>query len=330
LQTCNGMKPKLKRVSDQVIVITDAISPIGRATAKLAAKKGACLVLAARDEEELRRVVEEIENYGGHAISVGCDVADLDDVDRVGAVARERFGTFDTWINNASVSIHGKLYEAHMSEKRRLFNVNFWGTVHGCRTALHELKERGGSVINVASMISDRAVPLEGIDSAAKAAVKAYTDALRMELENDGIPVSLTLIKPSPTQLGILPSPAYSPEVIARAILFCAEHPRRDVLVGGGARLFSLMEKFAPRLDDLYLERFVSRERAVSGDRVMGTSFYTYLALRPFVRFAAVGAVGAVATSFYFMRRREKRIPVEKKGRPWNVNMDVHESGMAA
>ena len=109
--------------------------------------------------------------------------------------------------------------------------------MHGCRTAVRHLRAGGGAIINVGSVASDRAAPLVGIYSAAKHAVKGYTDALRMELEYDGLPISVSLVKTEPEFMLTV----YPPEEVARAILKCAEYPMRDVLVGGAARFLSTM-----------------------------------------------------------------------------------------
>jgi short-subunit dehydrogenase len=164
--------------------------------------------------------------------------------------------------------MYGKLIDMPLADKRRLFDVNFWGIVHGCRTAVRHLRDRGGAIINLGSEVSDRAIPLQGIYSASKHAVLGYTDALRMELEHDRIPISVTLVKPSAINtpypeharsyleegVPALPPPLYEPEVVARAILACAEKRVRDVIVGGAGRAQVLMGALAPRLTDLMME----------------------------------------------------------------------------
>jgi short-subunit dehydrogenase len=189
--------PRLKRVREQVIVITGASSGIGLATARLAAERGAHVVLAARNQQDLEQVTNEIRANGGHAVCVAADVANPEDVDRIAETAMREFGRIDTWVNNAGLSLYGKLTEVPMADKRRLFDINFWGVVNGCRTAVRFMKHNGGALINLGSEVSDRAIPLQGIYSASKHAVKGYTDALRMELEHDEVPISVTLVKPS-------------------------------------------------------------------------------------------------------------------------------------
>jgi NADP-dependent 3-hydroxy acid dehydrogenase YdfG len=253
----------LQPIPDQTIVITGASSGIGLATARMAAQKGAKLMLAARSEPALRALADEITENGGQAAYVVADVGNQTEVEAIAQAALDRFGRFDTWVNNAGVSIYGELETIEIDEMKRLFDTNFWGTVYGSRAALPELKLHGGALINVGSTASDRAIPLQGVYSASKHAIKGYTDALRMELEKEGAPVSVTLIKPGPIDtpythharnyLDAEPKqlpPVYAPDVVAKAILHAAETPVRDLFVGSGGKMLSVMGYHAPRLTD--------------------------------------------------------------------------------
>ena len=190
------MAVSLKKLNEQIMVITGASSGIGLVTARMAAKRGARLVLSARSEEELRELTEQIKANGGQAIAVRADVGGAEDVRRLAQAAQEQFGGFDTWVNNAGVSIYGKLSEVSIEDMRRVFETNFWGLVYGSLEAARQLKERGGAIINIGSTLSDRAIPMQGIYSASKHAVKGFTDALRMELESEGATIFVSLIKP--------------------------------------------------------------------------------------------------------------------------------------
>ena len=156
-----------------------------------------------------------------------------------------------------------------LEDARQLFETNYWGVVNGSLAAVEHFRERGtsGAIINVGSVLSDRAIPLQGHYCASKHAIKGFTDALRMELEKDEIPVSVTLIKPNATDTPYpehaanymdeepaLPTPAYAPEVVARAILRAAEHPIRDVTVGAKDGMMSALGAVAPRLTDKLME----------------------------------------------------------------------------
>lgn len=258
---------KLKSLSDQVMVLTGATSGIGLVTARMAAKRGAKLVLAARNQEALDSLVNEINTAGGEAIGVAADVGKEGDVKKIEAEALRKYGTFDTWVNNAGVSIYGKLEEVTTDDSKRLFDTNFWGVVYGSLVAVRNLKIYGGALINIGSTLSDRAIPIQGMYCASKHAVKGFTDALRMELEAEDSPVSVTLIKPSAidtpykehakSYLHVQPQnppPVYAPETVAEAILYCAEHPVRDLFVGAGGKAISWMGYNAPRGTDVLME----------------------------------------------------------------------------
>src|SRR5207245_2704738 len=107
---------------DQVVVLTGASSGIGLVTARMAARRGARLVLAARSGEELRQLADEIEARGGQAVPVTADVSREEDVQRIAGAALQRFGGFDTWVNDAGVSIFGRLEEISLEDARRLFD----------------------------------------------------------------------------------------------------------------------------------------------------------------------------------------------------------------
>jgi NAD(P)-dependent dehydrogenase (short-subunit alcohol dehydrogenase family) len=261
------MGVRLKPVSEQVIVITGASSGIGLATAKEAARRGARVVLNSRDEEDVRSAAEELRAAGGEvALSTG-DVADFDAMRRLADTAVREFGGLDSWVNNAGVSTYGRIEEVTLEDARRLFDTNYWGVVHGSLVALAHLKRTGGALINVGSVLSETAMPLQGHYTASKHAVKGFTDALRIELEKEGAPVSVTLIQPAAIDtpypeharnyLAVEAkhqAPVYAPELVADAILSCAERPRRNVRVGGSAKMFTAIEKLAPSLGDRFKE----------------------------------------------------------------------------
>src|SRR4051812_2921414 len=130
------MSLKLKPIDQQVIVITGASSGIGLATAEEAARRGAKLVLVARSGETLSQIVEHVLGNKENAISIECDVASRADLEKVAEQAVSRFGRIDTWINNAGVSIYGRLDQVKEEDSRRLFDTNFWGVCNGSLVAL--------------------------------------------------------------------------------------------------------------------------------------------------------------------------------------------------
>ena len=342
----------LKPVREQVLVITGASSGIGLVTARTAARRGACVVLAARNERDLTRAVDEIRAEGGRAIYVVADVADPRQVESIAEAALREFGRIDSWVNNAAVSMYGRIMDLSLEDMRRQFDVNYWGQVHGARSAVPHLKKQGGALINVASALADRAIPLQGNYCAAKHAIKAFTDSLRMELEAESAPISVTLVKPGSidtpffekarTLFDVEPQPVppvFAPEVVADAILHCAEHPVRDIVVSGMAKVISLAS-LAPRLADRYMERTTfdsqltdipvaadrqdnlyepvahdggERGRTWKG-RTKNTSLYTAAALHPEIT-AAVAAVG-VGLLLAGVGWRRRAVTLETNGQP--------------
>jgi short-subunit dehydrogenase len=339
------MKLQLKDLEDQTIVITGASSGIGLATARLAAERGAQVVLAARSADGLWQAADAIQAQGGEAACVVADVANEREVRRIAEIALGRFGGFDTWVNNAGVSVYGRIDQVPLQDQRQVFETNYWGTVHGCRVALEHLRHHGGALINVGSVLSERAFPLQGAYSASKHAIKGFTDALRMELMHQGAPVSVTLIKPAAIDTRYAyhaqnylpmqpknPPPLYAPEVVAEAILHAAEHPVRELAVGGSGRLMEaldhwlpgtmdrIMAQFLPRMQQsrtpadergpagLYAASGEARERSGDAPLVLERSVWTAAAQHPFAMLGmAVVAVGALAFAGGLLRRRSSR-----------------------
>lgn len=344
------MPIKLKPVAEQVIVITGASSGIGLATARMAAKRGAKLVLAARSTGALAALAAEITAAGGEALAVPTDVTKAEDIAALAKAAIDRFGGFDTWINDAGLGMYGRLADIPVEDMRRLFDVNVWGTVMGSQEALKHLRVRGGALINLGSVESDRAIGVQGPYSASKHAVKAFTDEFRVGIDEAGAPVAVTLVKPgaidtpfpvnAKNYLDSEPQhvpPVYAAETVADAILHCAAVPTRDIFVGSGAKVMSAMGHWAPRLTDLAMARLVTpasesghaplRGRDESGlDRpterletrgnypghVQGISLYTKAAEKPVLAVAAVMGVGMLLGAL--ARRTAPHRPVQITG----------------
>lgn len=257
----------LKPLSEQTIVITGGSSGIGLTTARRAARAGANVVVAARNEEALREAVESIERLGGKAAYCAVDVADDDAAERIGEIADARFGGFDTWVNDAAAAMYARLVDTEMAEHRRVFDVGYFGTVAASLYAVKRLSTQGGALINVGSVLSDRSVPIQGSYSAMKHAVKGFTEALRMEVENAGGHMAITLIKPNGidtpypeharNKMGRparIPPVVYDPELVAKAICFAAANQRRELTVGGQGYLITTLSNMFPRSADIGME----------------------------------------------------------------------------
>ena len=273
--------PRLKTLAQQVIVITGASSGMGLSTARIAARAGACVFLAARDAVALRRICDEIHGTGGQAGFLAIDVGSEAEVEALAEAAIKRFGGFDSWINVAGVCLVGPLKDVSTADHQRLFQTNYWGVVHGSMAAVRHFRERGqpGALVNVGSAASDVVLPFAGTYAASKFAVKAFTNALRVELMHERLPVSVTLIKPSAvdslltehakTTLGAathLPGPRYTPAVVARAILDAVQHPRREIAIGSPALIGAALANLFPRATERLMS-LIGADDVIDADR---------------------------------------------------------------
>ncbi len=352
------MGVELKPVSEQTIVITGATSGIGLCTARMAARQGARLVLVARNEDALQTLRDEIITDGGQAIYSTGDVADEATHRNAAAKAAEHFGGIDTWVNNAATSIYGRIMDVPNEDLRRLIETNLFGVVYGSKVAVEHLRERGGALINVGSEVSDSPIPLQGMYSSSKHAVKGFTDSFRMELEADGLPISVTLIKPTATFTPFtenarnylpyepsLPNPVYAPDLVAESILYCAENPTREFYVGEAAKIRSSLATFAPRLgamlqeatidtmqnsgepampnrrDGLYETNSDLRERGSEERYVMEESPYVRASMHPYVT-AGILVGGGLALAAWLNGRRKYSDGVTMERRPDNPDSE--------
>lgn len=255
----------LKKLSEQTVVLTGGTSGIGLVTARMLAKRGARLFLIARNEDALRTLRDEIRAGGGQAEYAVADVADKSALDAAAARAIEVFGGFDTWINDAGAFIYGRLDTVTLDDQRRLFDVTYWGTVHGSLIAADRLKHTGGAIINVGSVLGEIAIPYQGAYCASKFALKGFTEAFRREVEAERQPISITLIKPAAINTPFTdharnrmdspgtrnPPPAYDPHLVATAIAHACEKPVRDLTIGGaGGISMVLANRIAPGVMD--------------------------------------------------------------------------------
>lgn len=326
------MTLRLKPLAEQVIVITGSDSGIGLATARAAARAGACVVLNSRDEQALAPIGQELRDGGARVAWHAGDVADQRAMRALAQVAVDAFGRIDTWINNAGVTIYGEIVQTPVDDVRRLFETNYFGVVNGSLAALPYLRRQGGALINLGSVLSGVSIPLQGHYGASKHAVKGFTDALRHELQHHGAPVAVTLIRPASIDTPYtehahnhmhgaepdVPPPVYAPGVVARAILDCAQRPQREVLVGGAAKQLEMLEGVSSRAYDGYVESLVweqqrarpgskrrndalhapsvsGRERGDYDGHVMRSSAYTRTRQHPLRTLLTLGAMGAAA-----------------------------------
>lgn len=257
-----------RAIENQVIVITGASSGIGRCTAKHLATKGARVVVTARRAKALNDLVCEIKALGGVAVAVPGDVTCEEDLRAVADAAVQHFGRIDTWVNNASVYIQGRVQDISLDEYRRILDVNLVGTVNGTQRALEVMLPQGaGVIVQVASVAANRPVPYTSPYSASKAAIEAFTASLRSELWGSGVYFSVlyppTVDTPiyhnARAKLGVVPRPAppvADPQEAAEAIEHLARTGERHRYFGWAGPLAAL-EKISPAAGDWLLHRVV-------------------------------------------------------------------------
>ncbi len=253
----------------QVVVITGASAGVGRATVHAFAARGARIGLIARNREALENAKREVEARGGEAVVAVADVADPDAVERAAQIIEDAFGPFDVWVNNAMASVLGPIMEIPPEEFQRVTDVTYLGIVYGTQAALRRMLPRDrGVIVQVGSTLAYRGIPLQAPYCAAKHAVQGFHDSLCAELLHDKSNVRACMV-----QLPALNTPQFrwirshmphksqpfgtifEPEVAARAIVWLAEHPRRELNVGWGTTQAIIANSFAPGLLDRYLGR---------------------------------------------------------------------------
>ena len=256
---------------DTVVVITGASSGIGKATAIEFARRGANLVLAARREFGLDKTAHECESCGVTAVVVPTDVSDEEAVQELADRAMLEFGHIDIWINNAGVYMMGEVKDTPVESMRRLFDINFFGTVHGCKAVLPYMMKRGrGQIINTGSQAGKMAYRFAGPYCASKFAITAFTDALRQELYGTGVDVSLVMPNSTDTPLFhytanyagrvVKPmEPISAAKDVAELFIRMASNRERESYVTALPRVLAALHTVAPGMHDRIVARQVEK-----------------------------------------------------------------------
>lgn len=265
------------------VVITGAASGIGRALARAAAAQGARLLLADVDDEPLAVLAQALQADGASCLAQPCDVARPADLQALADTAQRAFGGTDLLINNAGVSLVSPVAGMPLADAHWLMDINFWGVVHGCQAFMPQLQARPGStIVNLSSVFAMVSMPTQGLYNASKAAVRAFSDALREELRDSG--VNLLCVHPGGVRtaiarrarLGDIRAVADSPEALqaqfdalarttpeqaASAILSAVLQRRTRLLIGADARLGDGLFRLAPAHASAWVTRLAQHQR---------------------------------------------------------------------
>ena len=251
-----------------IVVVTGASAGVGRATAREFAAHGWHVALLARNVARLASAADEIRRYGVKALAIVADVADAAAVEAAAARVENELGRIDAWINNAMATVFSPAISVTPQEFRRGTEVTYLGQVYGTLAALKRMRSRDrGTIVNVGSALSYRAIPLQSVYCGAKYAVRGFTDALRSELIHDRSAIKLVMVhlpavntpqfEWALNKTGLRPQPMppiYQAEVAARAIYFAATRLKhREIWVGQSAIKAIIANKLAPSLLDHYL-----------------------------------------------------------------------------
>lgn len=180
----------MRGVAGKVCVVTGASSGIGEATVRALAGAGAQVVLAARREERLAEVAEQIRRKGGQALTVRCDVATPADVERLAAKTERTFGRCDVLVNNAGVPGGGTFTELTMEQIERVTAINYLGVLRCTKLFLPMVLDSRGHIVNIASIAGRHAIPGSAVYTAAKHAIVGLSESLYQELVPRGVMVT--------------------------------------------------------------------------------------------------------------------------------------------
>jgi NAD(P)-dependent dehydrogenase (short-subunit alcohol dehydrogenase family) len=253
------------------VVITGASAGVGRAVAAAFARRAWNVGLIARGEERLEQARQEVEALGGRALVLPADVAQETAVQAAADRAAAAFGGIDVWVNGAMVTVYSPVEHMPADEIRRVTEVTYLGAVHGTLAALRHMRRQGGgrgTIVQVGSALSYRAIPLQAAYCGAKFAMRGFTDAVRCELLRERSRIRLTMVQLpavntpqfdwARSRLPRRPQPVppiHQPQAVAEAIYRAALDAPRELWVGGPTVQAILGAMLAPGLLDRILAR---------------------------------------------------------------------------
>jgi len=253
----------------RIVVVTGASAGIGRAVARRFGRDRWRVALIARGVDGLEGARLEVEELGGEAMVIPCDVADESAVDAAAERVEREWGPIDVWINDAMVTSYCEFLDISPADFRRMTDVTYLGSVWGIRAAMKRMVARNrGTIVQVGSALAYRSIPLQSAYCGAKSALRGFIDSLRSELLHHGSRVKITMVQLSAfntpqfdwgrtcgTKQPQPVPPIFQPEVAAEGIHYAALHPRRELWVGWPAVKAILGNMVVPGLIDRLLAR---------------------------------------------------------------------------
>lgn len=253
----------------QVVVVTGGSAGIGRAVTQAFGRRQAKVAILARGEDGLKGAGEDVEKAGGEAMTLSVDTADHQAVDDAASAVEREFGPIDVWVNVAFTSVFAPFVDIEPDEFKRVTEVTYLGYVYGTRAALRRMTRRDrGVIVQVGSALARRSIPLQSAYCGAKHAMQGFTESVRCELLHSHSKVKISVVQMPAVNtpqfdwvLSRLPKraqpvpPIYQPEVAAEAVVHAADHPRKEIWVGGSTVATLMAQKVAAGLLDRYLGR---------------------------------------------------------------------------
>ncbi len=268
----------MSKLANKVVLITGASSGFGEDAARLFAKEGCRVVLAARRLDRLQALVDSIQQAGGEALAIPVDIVNHTDIEIMVQSALDLYGQIDILFNNAGI---GRVdwFENHTPERdiELLAQVNLIGLMQVTRAVLpHMIERRSGHIINMISIAGLIASPLISSYSASKFGARAFTDALRREITPLGIKVSGIYPGPATTEFGQHTggNAAYralksrlninmTSEYVARRVVGVAKRPCRSLVIPWWFRIITTFDMLFPVVVDWILYFFAKTNHKI-------------------------------------------------------------------
>ena len=243
---------------EKVVLITGASSGIGLASAIEFAKRGAILILIARNKEKLNQISDDLKKFHSSIFFYVCDVSDKSQVNQTSKIILDKFGSIDVLVNNAGFAVYGSVPKLTIEDIESQMATNYFGMIYFVKNFLPEMiKQKSGHIVNVASVAGSFGLPGIASYCASKFAMLGFSEGLKHELKGTG--VGLTVVSPIMVKTNFFDHPSfqnmpkYSPtslssETVAKAIIKAANSRRLEIIVPGFVRIAIWIKNTFPYL----------------------------------------------------------------------------------